>query len=482
MKSEAEKRLLIGFRIAAEASWVLGLAGFSLYIVSKWPFPLFWGLIVFLASAGFTRGSMEKGWRRISLLAIHLGGTLASLSLIGLADEGSRRFLFSLLKGETALSPSELGLAWIGVLLTGFWTVVLWLKGSALARRPATYERVCSQFDRGVACWGLVFLAGALARVRWGVNLAWGPSVPLFALFFWASVLTMGMASPEAHGSVDPKPFQGLWTLTGFSFLILGTGAGIVLFAMPFLQQGTQLAFHALKETTSPLGPVLVRCLRFLLAHRSTPPDQGPSHPGGGEGSLPQGGAEAEIGLLEEVLGWGLTGFLVAVLVTVLGAVVLLGLKTLLGRSGPRRSRVPRKFSLVAWLKEWIRLFRALSVPRLIQTLKDPGPVRLYSRLAVWGKHSGLPKGANETPSEYGRKLSSVFISLSREIERIVGLVNREVYGDASPAQDERREGRRAWKRLRSPRYWPMRVRVWVRGERMSTRVGGTEPGCREKG
>jgi len=476
MRDKTGQMLLSGFRVTAEASWVLGLAGFSLHALFQRSFPLFSGLIVFLASAGITRGSMERGWRRISLLAIHFGGILGSLSLICLSEEGSREFLTRLIEGETVLSPSEKGLAWIGVSLTGFWTVILWLKGSALARRPGTYERVCSQFDLGVAWWGLVFLAGTLARVRWGVNLAWGPSVPLFALFLWASVVAMGMAAPEAHGDVDQGPFRDVWTLTGFSFLVLGTGAGIVLFAMPLLQQGTQLAFHALRETTSPLGPVLVRCLRFLLAHRSNPPDQGPSRSGGGEVSLPQGGTEAEIGLLEEVLGWGLTGLLAAVLVTVLGAVVLLGLKALLVRSGTRAAAVPRKFSLAVWFKKWIRVLLALSLSRLIQTLKDPGPVRLYGRMAAWGKHSGLPQGANETPSEYGRKLSCVFFLLSNDIERIVGLVNREVYGETSPGRNERLEGRRAWKRLRSPRFWPMRLRVWVKGEWASTRAGGTGP------
>lgn len=478
MKPKAEQGLFHGTRIIVESSWVLALAGFVCYAVSRRPFPVFSGIIVFLAAAAVTRGSQEKGWRRVSLLAVHLAGMLGSLGMMCLAEEVCREQLFGLVKGGSGASPRKVWIDWIAVLLTGFWTVILWLKGTALSRRPGTYERVCGQFDRGVVAFGLLFLVVNLARIRGGLDLAWGPAMPLFALFFCASVLAMGMATPEAHGTTgDQVRFQGVWVLSAFSFLIVGTGIGIILFLMPFLNQGAHLAFNTLKETTSPLGPILIRCLRFVFAHRRTPPEQGPSRSGGGDVAVRHDDPEAEVTILEEVLGWGLTGLLAAVLVVVLATVGILGLKALLARSGSRRSDVSRGFSIGAWFMAWLGVFRTLSLGRWVRVLRDPGPVRLYGRLAKWGKRSGLPQRANETPCEYGCRLSHAFLPLSRDIEQIVDLVNREVYGDVSLDPNDRLEGRRAWRCLRSPCHWPVRVRVWLTGNDAGTKAGWKVPG-----
>lgn len=469
MTPKAGRWILYGARITAEASWILALAGWLLFAAVKRPFPLLSGLAVFLSAAVVTHATRDRGWRRITLLAIHGGGMLASLGLICLVGEGAGACLFGLVTEEPSLSPLEQGMAWVGFLLTGGWTMALWLRGSALARRPATHESVCSQFDLGVAGFGLVFLVGALARMRWGVDLTWDPALPLFGLFFCAGALAMGLAGPDGHGGVVRLPSQGVWALTAFSLGILGAVAGVVLFGMPALHQGTQLAFHALKETTSPLGPVLVRCLRFLLTHRRTPPDSGPSASGREDHALHRGEPEAEIGFLEEVLGWGLTGLLAAVLGTMLVALAFFGLKALLARSGTRTPRRTCRFSFVARIREWIRGLCGLSIRRLLRGFRDPGPIRLYGRLAAWGRRSSVPHRANETPSEYGCRLSGVFSPLSRDIERIVGLVNQEVYGGTSPDRKERREGQHAWQRLRSPRYWPVRAWVWVRGGKAGT-------------
>jgi len=452
MRTRHGGRLFLVSCASAEGLWVLALAGVSLHLTVSRPFPLLAGLIAFAAAAAFFRLSSGRGWRRATILALHLLGLMGCLAWV--IPGGLQR------PGWFPKEGAWREWAWAGQ--TAFWITVLWLKGVGFVRNPATRERIGSQFDKGVAAFGFVLLFGLFLEIKWGYAAVWGGTLPLFGLFFVMSVVSMGLQTSAGSGgtSADPMHAKG-WSLA-FAIVVLGVGTGVILLLMPVLNQTARLGYEALKTTTSPLGPILVSILRFIFAPRHVPLVREELPSGSNDAQIPTSGEGLEIGPLEWAIGWGLSGLLVAVVAGVSLIAAFYVLRALLARTRDAPSGPGRRSAVAEWVRGLLAFLGAFSPGAVLRALRDPGPVRLYGRLAVWGGRSGLPLHPSETPLEYGRRLSARFDGLANDIAMIVDLVNREVYGDISPGPEHRTKGRLAWRRLRSPRHWPSRVKALV--------------------
>jgi hypothetical protein len=88
-----------------------------------------------------------------------------------------------------------------------------------------------------------------------------------------------------------------------------------------------------------------------------------------------------------------------------------------------------------------------------------------YRALLAWARRSGLRPAPTHTPAEIGARLQQQFPRLQAEIGSIVGAFNEEVYRETALPTDRLAEVRFAWRRLRSPRQWPARLKVLWRGE-----------------
>ena len=85
----------------------------------------------------------------------------------------------------------------------------------------------------------------------------------------------------------------------------------------------------------------------------------------------------------------------------------------------------------------------------------------IYAGLLRWGRRSGLPPVASETPLEYGVRLMQRFPHLQTEIEMIIEAFNREIYGQIQSNQKVLTRIQTARRRMRNPRHWPSRMRGW---------------------
>ncbi len=432
------------FRMGTEGLWVIALAGFALHLTGGRPFPLLPGVAAFLTAALVARALRGWGWRRIAVLAVHLLGVMVCLAWG--------------LRGAVFFEGGDWRV-WGWVVQTAFWVGVLWLKGRAFSRNTGSHERICSQFDKGVAAFGTVFLAAFLIEVRCGLPATWGASLPLFFLFFVLSIAAMGMSAPSDRRRWSPVSYSGAVPALAFAILVAVGGGTMILLLMPLLTQGAEWALEILKTSTAPMGPVLVSFLRFLFTRRRTPQREDRSPASDGPELSPEAGGHELTGI-ERVFEWGLIGVLGAVLVATMGIVMFFAVKALWGRTRAGRRGVGTWVPDAHWFKQWLRRVRSFSPGAVIRTLRDPGPVRLFHRLSAWGARSGLPRQATETPLEYGTRLCSCFEGLSRDIALLTDLVNREVWSSAPPGPNERRSGLLAWRRLRSPRQWHRRLRI----------------------
>ncbi len=126
---------------------------------------------------------------------------------------------------------------------------------------------------------------------------------------------------------------------------------------------------------------------------------------------------------------------------------------------GERKPSVGELFlSFFTGLRAWLISLRRGIVRRLTGYR---AAVQLYTALRDWGRNSGVPNLLDETPTEYGTRLSYRFPALTSEIAVIVEAFNREVYGEMRLSEQELSPAQSAWRTLASPRLYQARMRGW---------------------
>ncbi len=452
MSDRGGRILFSVFRAGAEGLWVIAAAGFVAHVTVGRPFPLLPGAATFLAAAALTRALWGRGLRRIAVLIIHLSAFSACLFL------GLGAFMPHL-----DLIPADGDwMSWGWTTQTAFWLGILWVKGAAFSRHPGTRERICSQFDQGVACFGLVLLVSFIVEVKGGLPASWDGMLPLLFLFFVLGIAAMGLSGPSDKKGPKVEGAPGTLPVFAFAILVAGVGTGAILFLMPLMMVGAEMGAEALKTTTSPIGHILVGILRFLFGRKyMLAKDQAPHDIPGTTRPFEAGDAPGTG--LETAFGWVLAVVLGLLLAILLMIVLLYAVKALLSRTRPEYARTLRLFAILELFTRWLGRISVISPARTFSAFRNPGPVQLFSRLSAWGARSGLPRGSTETPGEYGARLGARFKGLSRDIMLLVDLVNRELYSNLRPGFAHRREGLEAWRRLRRPRNWFPRLRVLLR-------------------
>jgi hypothetical protein len=322
---------------------------------------------------------------------------------------------------------------------------------------------VCLQFDKGLGALFLLLLIKFLIELKGGIRLedpATGLLVIAFILF---SLLSIGLA----RGRGDAKKsflagFHGIGIILGFMTTVVLCGAGLILLAWPYLTLMADSTHGVLKEAAEPLGPVIVKIVRFIFGRSRFQIETG------GSGTVGSGidlvdlspGSEWEV-FLRQVIGWGLAGIIglmaVGVCVYLMNQLVRWLLK--------RNTTDETKPQSSAWLLKLFSLF--ITIPQgvwngLLYLLRDvDSAAPIYAGVLRWGRRSGLPPVPSETPGEYGVRLKHQFPKLKEEIEVIIEAFNREVYGQIMIEQRSLSGISSALSRMRSPRHWPSRMRGW---------------------
>ncbi len=77
-----------------------------------------------------------------------------------------------------------------------------------------------------------------------------------------------------------------------------------------------------------------------------------------------------------------------------------------------------------------------------------------------WERKSGVKRRSTETPGEYAQRLQTLFPALETEILTIVHAFHLETYGEMVLPGPELDWVIQAVKKLHSPSFWPMRIRM----------------------
>jgi hypothetical protein len=336
---------------------------------------------------------------------------------------------------------------------------VFWMAGVAFARRPSTYLSICTRFDYGVTAFFCLFILKSLLLVKGGIAVRDPTPLLLLFPFFIFSLVAIGFArNADRIQRNFLAGFRGAGMLVSFSAAFLALGAGLVLFFMSYLSAAAQAGYGVLKSAAGPLLPILERVLLFLFGRL---PEHNALFPPTEKNEAPYQ-LSGESSAWSENLAWVLFGLmlLIGIILCILGIWRLV--RWLISRSPKEERKLINWQLMVLWAQ---RLWGTLDAGFKWAVQKLEGyrdPVQLYGAFLKWGRRSGLPHRLSETPSEYSARLQKHFPSLTGDIGGIVEAFNLVVYAEVDFDDKQMTPVKLSWKRLRSVRNWPARMKPWL--------------------
>ena len=462
MKIQKESLLFLAC-IGMELSWLYAVASFIMVSIAHRSFPFPEAIGTFVLAALLTAVSKGRGWRVIVILGLQvLGLSLAASRIVHILFYGSHHFFSQWWLLECFRQPKN-PLGWFILVIILLFTLMFWLGGVALARRPAEYFAICTRFDWGVAAFFCLLLVKLLLIVKGGIDIQDPTPELLLFPFFLFSLLSVGIARSRSSTKKDfLSGYHGIGVMMSFAIIVLAFGGGLIGLFLPYLTTAAEMGYSALKSATAPLSPILVAILRFIFMHNRSRPETASSSSGRDEMEI-LSSAEGSwwMEIFEKILVWGLLGLGVLIALILCSVSILYLFRWLFSRSTKTDKTHIRWRLILLWATQlWTSL--SLCWRTISHSVKGYGSaVQLYGALLKWGRHSGVPHFLSETPTEYGRRLGHQFPSVSREIRLITETFNREIYGDIALDEQQFTMARLAWRKLFNPIHWPARFKSW---------------------
>ncbi len=442
-----------------ELCWLNGLAFFILYTLGAGHFIFAGGLVAFWISAILDFYIQGRGWRIIQVLGLRAAGFVIVL-LVALYSYRDWSFsFFSMEWLREAGSEFQNPMGGLVLILVAFFTALFWFSGKRFSRRSTSYFTVTSRFDLGVAVFFFLFLFGG----GLGEQV---PAVPFFLFpFFFFSMLSISLA--RSRGSGKKEYLLGFGKI-GLVFLVCGVllllALGIVLLFRPGMSLLAETGYAFGRQLFSPLGTFLLKVIRFLYGGRSlgnnTAVNSGES---GIESSIPEIIAGHEVQLWEKYFATGMLILLGAAVVIAVGwGLYHLGRRLFSKTAYREKKSLFWKYLLLGLLSLGKRCRKILLwFAALFSPPGDRGEgTRRYKKLLFWGKSGGFPRGATETPGEYGMRLAQSFPLFKEEIQLLIEAYHDEAYGELKLNVEREKRIRQAWRRLSTPLHWPIRLRT----------------------
>jgi hypothetical protein len=462
MKSEKET-LLVLTSAGMEIAWRYAWSSFLAFSILQHPFPLPVAISAFAAATYITRLSGRRNWRRIQAALLHTAGfAFAALLIAYRLFFRDAQFFNGAWVADLILQPKA-PQQWFILLLVLCCLLLFWLGGRSLEKRSRDYFTVCLQFDKGLGLLFLLLLIKFLIELKGGIRLedpATGLLVIAFILF---SLLSIGLVRGRAGAKKSfLAGYHGIGIILGFTTIVVLCGAALILLTFPYWTQIADSAHSVLKDAAEPLGPVIVKIVRFIFGRSRFQIETGGSGTVGSGINLvdPSPTNPGEV-FLRQVIGWGLAGILGLIAVGVFVYLMNRVLRWLLEKNTVGEIK-PQS---ATWIFKLLSLF--ITIPqgvwnRVLYLLRGfDSAAAVYAGVLCWGRRSGLPPVPSETAGEYGIRLKRQFPKLKEEIEMIIEAFNREVYGKIMIAQRSLAGLAAALNRMRSPRHWPSRMRGW---------------------
>ena len=441
----------------AQMSWLYAWASFLLFSFFHRIYPLPEALGFFILAALLTMIIRRRHWRMIQIIGLHLAGSAAAgmwtvYSFYYRLDPWwSRAWLTDF------FTRPRNQLEWFFLVFVLSYTLVFWIAGIRFACEVKSYTTACSRFDRGIIAFFSLFLVKLTLQSRMGVQFHDSMALLMVFPFFIFSLTEIGLARNRGDGQ-NKSYLAGYYTvgiLASFAVGALIMGAAIFMFFLPYLKMATVAGYGLLQDAAGPLGPLVTAAIRFIFGHANW-------DSAAGDLQLQSAAAEAvEPGpwmlLVQKVLLWSGGALMTVTGIAVTCLVVWYVIRWLfLKRTGEEPVGEPWHLRS-SWRRIMVLLYTFYC--RLLRNNSRRNARQFYIALQRWGRYSGFAQASNETPLEYGGRLSHRFPRLKSEILLIVEMFQREIYGETALSLKQIIRTRQAWKKLHSPVKWAMRLK-----------------------
>jgi hypothetical protein len=445
-----------------ELSWRCAWATFLTTSIVHRPFPLPEAIGTFFLAAVLGLVIRGIGLRVVTVLGIHILGFLFAASRIAYTFNYRAYPYFDKGWFLELLSQTRDSLEWLILVIILIFALLFWLAGAALARRSIDYLTTCNRFDYGVAAFFCLFIVKSLLLIKGGIEVRGSAPLLLLFPFFIFGLLAVGLVKNRSSQRRDfLAGYRGIGVLASFTLVVLTVGAGLVLFFMAYLSAAAEAGYGVLKSAAGPLGPILVRVLLFIFGRRPQQERLAPSTDRDEAQYIPSGESGWWSDLVQEILGWGLLGLglLIGLILFAIGTWYLL--RWLFSRTSKEERKHMHWLLALLWAQR-LRAALGAGFRWAVQRLKGcRNAVQLYQAFLKWGRRSGLPHLLSETPDEYGSRLGKRFPYLAGEIGGIVEAFKLVVYGELALDDAQMAMARLSWRKMRSLRYWPVRLKSW---------------------
>lgn len=454
--------------------WFYAWNSFIMFYLSSNPIPMLPAAFVLAFSSIITFIHRNRGWRWISILLAHLCGFLFSLCLlVYLCNDFFGSFWSQSWVREFIYQKKDL-IEWIVVCHMVFWAIFLWIFGIKLIYRIIDTRLIQTRVDIGLTGFLLLLLIKVLIDYKGG-PIIYDHSITLtFLAFIIFALFSMGLVrNRQTTQSGEIQYYSNIGAILSFIFFVVLFGGGIVMLFFPGLISGAEFSYELIKTVSRPVGNILVYMLRFIFMKGCKRVENNASQSWGGDDGSLLSPVNGEIGIIEYILFGFLTAVIIiatAVLIVVLtpsfARWIILKIRTLikllLSRT-PKKNTGNSPLDLMIRALYILREMVLLIIEKIMTIIKTrPGSEYYYLGLLRWGYYSGMPRIPWETPREYGSRLIKRFPALKREIDRIVEMYNLYLYGNVQPNNERLILVRKAWRRLRNPLFWPIRLKTRI--------------------
>jgi hypothetical protein len=438
-------------------SWLYAWASFLLFSFFERIYPLPEALGTFCLAAFLSLFCQRRRLRVIQAIGIHLAGSAgAGLWVVyvfyyRLEPWWSRAWL------NDFFSRPRDHLEWFLLLLVLGSTFGFWAAGNRFAHRKRSYTLACSSFDRGLIAFFSLFLVKLTLQTRMGVQFHDSMAFLMIFPFILFSLMEIGLARSQGNGQHKAylSGYFALGVLASFTIGTIIVGTAAVLFFLPYLKMASAVGYDLMQKAARPLGPIVIALIKLIFGHAdwdSTIADFTPSL--GNAGPVV---TSPWMLMVQKVMMWSGWMLLVTMGTVIAGVVLWYAYRWLfLKRVGAEPSGDP--WNLMTWWNS-IKAFLLAGCRWIFSSRTKRTAFQFYAALGRWGHHSGFKQQTNETPMEYGRRLSQQFPQLKTEITLIIEMLHWEVYGEYPLSSKQVLKIRQAWKKLHSPVKWPMRIK-----------------------
>lgn len=455
-------------------SWLYAFVSFLTLALVGRSLPFAYALACFALAALITRFSSGRLLRNYLVLMLHTAGMVV---VLGASVHHVCYPSYGLLSPAwmRALWAPHGNREWAVLAFLACSVIAYWAGGRSLARAEITHGKACARFDVGLGVFFFLFLIES--AVPGGSEIAGASAVYSLFSFLLLGILCIGVSLAALGGSRRySSRHRVAGVVSSFSASVILVAASAMLFFLPAFERAARFGYRVLEGPSRLAVAGLVHVVRFLAGFRRFPPASPPS---GDMGSVDYHAIPTTwLGrVLWYATRWGLEA---AIVVMIAGAALLLAF--LIGRWLLRRAKAiaadtgdsPGKASLWSLLARLLLSLFVLLRHRIGHWPEDrPDAPVLYRRLLKWGARSGLPARIADTPAQYGARLCASYPGMEGRVGSIIDTFNRAVYGDMAPEEAELESAGSALRALRSPRYWPRRLKTRIMAAGSGPQVEG---------